>query len=861
MILQYPRSTGALLCALIFLTVLPLLHAENPTILVGERPTWVEPSRLDLAAASLASEDTEVSNTGLSFLLLDRQIDVATQAVTTHIVYRITSQAGLSEGAKISELFDPTYESVEYHYIRLWRNGAAQDRLVASDFKILQQERELDRQLYNGMLSAVLLLRDIRVGDIVEYSRTTRGANPVFAGKFIDTQSLGWASPLNHQRLRVLVPSGRNVLSRLHGQNIFKSSQRTLANSSTEITWEAHKIPAINGDADAPAWFVQYPYLELSEFTDWKDVAEWARSLYNVKESTSDSVREKARELTRGLTQPSDRALALLDFVQREVRYLGIELGPNSHQPHEPAEVLSRRFGDCKDKVFLLCALLDEVGIQAKPILVNTYQTRTIDERLPSPYVFNHVVAGIELGGTTYIVDPTRSYQRGPLTARGPTEEAKGLVVGAILNEDIPLLTIPVSPDALPRIETHQVYTTADYQQPVSLSATYRFSGNSAESMRYYLSNTTHDAITRDYLDGMKRSHPQVDITQPLTWTDNDSTNEIELTLTVAVSGLWKSLADGDAVQAEFYPWALQRNILQPETLTRDSPLWLNHPVHMNHRTEVKFNDDWALSESSKIVTSPWYKFVGLTKYANRTYEMYYAWESFSDHVPRDQLSTHVAKLDEIRNYTGYTLTRNLKIGRQLENYTFSWVTALLTGLLLGGWLWFAIWMNTRPTQAIPPPIADQKFAGIGGWLIVASFGVIIRPLTLTSSFVQEAEPYFDQRTWLGYTSTDFSTYQPAMAVLLGFELVVNISLICLSIVTAIMFFRRKQQLPTLMITLLAGLPIASIIDHVWASALSASSEETSHENIKVIFQGIVGALIWIPYFCISRRVKATFIR
>ena len=71
-------------------------------------------------------------------------------------------------------------------------------------------------------------------------------------------------------------------------------------------------------------------------------------------------------------SDPAGRAAAVLQLVQREIRYLGIEVGAGSHAPCAPALVCQRRFGDGKDKALLMVALLEALGVEAAPALVDT---------------------------------------------------------------------------------------------------------------------------------------------------------------------------------------------------------------------------------------------------------------------------------------------------------------------------------------------------------------------------------------------------------------------------------------------------------------------------------------------------------
>ncbi|MFX4929726.1 transglutaminase-like domain-containing protein, partial [Acinetobacter baumannii] len=71
-------------------------------------------------------------------------------------------------------------------------------------------------------------------------------------------------------------------------------------------------------------------------------------------------------EIRKGGGTQSDQALRALQFVQEQIRYVSISIGPGAVRPADPATVLERRFGDCKDKTLLLVTILRALGIDAE---------------------------------------------------------------------------------------------------------------------------------------------------------------------------------------------------------------------------------------------------------------------------------------------------------------------------------------------------------------------------------------------------------------------------------------------------------------------------------------------------------------
>jgi len=147
------------------------------------------------------------------------------------------------------------------------------------------------------------------------------------------------------------------------------------------------------------------PDVQLTTFTDWKQVADWYAKLQGERMTVDDSVRKKAAELTRGAQTPEEKARLLYDFVARNIRYVSISLGVGRYQPHAAGEVLANGYGDCKDKHTLLAALLKAEGIESYPVLI--HHDRKLDADLPSPAQFDHVITLARVGSQMTWLDAT----------------------------------------------------------------------------------------------------------------------------------------------------------------------------------------------------------------------------------------------------------------------------------------------------------------------------------------------------------------------------------------------------------------------------------------------------------------------
>src|SRR4029077_8829605 len=171
----------------------------------------------------------------------------------------------------------------------------------------------------------------------------------------------------------------------------------------------------------------------------------------------------KVADLTANQPDRLAKMKALAEFVQRQVRYVAIEIGIGGYQPHNASDVFAHRYGDCKDKATLMSAMLHEIGVDSYYVLVDTERGIVVPS-FPSPR-FNHAILAIKLPddvSTASLYAVVNHPQLGKLLFFDPTSEYTpmgylpsslqdnfGLVVGPDGGE---LLAMPLLPAATNRL-------------------------------------------------------------------------------------------------------------------------------------------------------------------------------------------------------------------------------------------------------------------------------------------------------------------------------------------------------------------------------------------------------------------------
>ena len=264
----------------------PGQSAREVTFAIDPVPSWVKPIQ---SAADIPPGE---ENSGTVYLLVDRQENLEQNAFYYHEVQEITSENGVQNGASISVSFDPAFEKLTFHSIQLIRGGAASNRLDRARIRLSPTAKDADRLIYDSSYSADMALDDVRVGDLIEYSYTREGANPLKQGKYSATYPMQWSFPIMRNALRLIYSAHRKIHFR--AQNGASEPTFRTADGMTELSYEASNVPGRVVDNDVPEDYSPRQRLEISEasFHRWRNQyggmkAEEARRLKELEQENA----------------------------------------------------------------------------------------------------------------------------------------------------------------------------------------------------------------------------------------------------------------------------------------------------------------------------------------------------------------------------------------------------------------------------------------------------------------------------------------------------------------------------------------------------------------------------------------------
>jgi hypothetical protein len=372
--------------------------AQTEQVRRGPAPTWSDPSVLLPVPENVSGP--------LFMRRQDARIHLGDQGQAQYLGYRVKIlQSNALPLGNISIAWNPRSGAPIVHDIKVFRDDQVIDVLKTSSFEILRREDQLEAAQINGNLTAILRVPDLRVGDELEVGLTTFGNDPTLGRKAAGLLLLGASPSPGRYRLGLVWDEGHKP----HLKMTPDMAAAMLAGDH-RVDFRFDNPAVLSPPKDAPARFQWQRMVEYTAFADWAAMSRQFAPLY-AKAATLDAnstIKREAGRIAAANASPLDRASAALKLVQQDVRYIYVGLNTGNLTPASADETWQRRYGDCKGKTALLLALLKELGVDAEPVLVNsTGIDDGLDQRLPIPQYFDHVLVRARIEGVIYWLDGT----------------------------------------------------------------------------------------------------------------------------------------------------------------------------------------------------------------------------------------------------------------------------------------------------------------------------------------------------------------------------------------------------------------------------------------------------------------------
>jgi hypothetical protein len=627
-----------------------LAGIENKRYVVEPTPSWVVEREYDVNLSS--SQDQSVQ-----YLLVDQQHRLISKDNTVQPQYyyrfsmRLLNRAGLSLNSQLKINFNPAYQTLRLHSLQIIRNGVRRELAASVYVRMVQQEELLALDIHDGVTTAVLIPEDVRVGDIIDYSYSIEGNNPIFGGKHFGASRLNFSAQIDKFGLRVLTDSDR---FKFRSVGIELKPNLHQFQGLNEYSVVRTNVAKVIDEGETSPEYSPFARMDYSEYSSWKAVNEWAAELYSSTKKNIGDVVSLARKLKQQSRTDADYITRSLFFVQNEIRYLGLELGENSHRPRNPHEVLNKRYGDCKDKSLLLTTLLRLQGVRAWPALVSVDDRYGVKRSLPSPGVFDHVITLVEYNGKRYWLDSTRLYQAGGLDDLGYTDYGFALVVG---HENTGLQRMYHEPPLSSRVDIIEEILAEDFNGPVILKVKSVYRRNAAELQRYQFENLSLDSIKRNFLEYYSKFYSGIRAVGMPSYEDDARRNRFTIKEVYQIDDFWSK--KDSLIYNKIYNLSYFDILKAPKVQQRTTPYHLGSPRQITSVLKLHYPKKVSLKldENPVAIENPALRYVYQDQFEGDVYTHTSSLDLKQKDVAVSDMDTFLRSLKDIRKDWEYTLT------------------------------------------------------------------------------------------------------------------------------------------------------------------------------------------------------------
>ncbi len=520
-----------------------------------------------------------------------------TTEVTQYTTQVLSDEAIRSGIADIEIHYNGYYQKLISVRARTIRTDGTVIEIPKSDFH--EGRDSGDDGVYSSEKVVRFSFPGVTKGCILDYYYATETVKEVMPGHFSENWIYWTGAPCLESSLVLEFPSDSGPFFFRNTNHTVEPVITNLGDSRKRMVWRMTKLDAVQSEPSMPPLSSLFPRTEISTNKSWEDVGKWYWGLAMPLAKLDPEISLMVADVTRTAASPTDKAAAILKWMNSNFRYVSVSLDESSHLPHPPAEVYLKRYGDCKDQSLFLVATLRSLGINAWLALLSAGDTDPIHDELPSVYRFDHCIVVADLDGKQVWMDPTD-----PSTQFGDVPDSVKGVEALVIREHGGEVVSAPSRNLLEPAEsqlTVEVKVNPDNSCDVKLEI--NAYGSAASNIKDAVTGKDHTKIDEVFRSSLKDVYPGVrDIT--VSYKPSDDTTGPLTVLTQGHVPLAGEMVDQKLVLSALGESGdLERESWTGEDDVRDYPFVFHDNVRQSVVLKVMLPKGWKLDECLKPFT------------------------------------------------------------------------------------------------------------------------------------------------------------------------------------------------------------------------------------------------------------------
>ena len=242
---------------------------------------------------------------------------------------------------------------------------------------------------FEDLKTVTIIFPQLEIGDQIVLTTLRRQIVPLFSDAFATREEFSRAIRADDVQITLTSPQSGLPLN-IEATGMEGGEPQQFAGKNRWV-WRFQNEQPIDYAVDSVVAGNDQPQIVASSFSGYEAMGKASGEHFAGKADVTPDIQSLADQLTVGISDRRQQAKAMYDWVAAHISYVDVVLGVGGFTPHAAAEVLARRYGDCKDHVMLLQALLSAKGIASKPALIAA-NGPYVASKIPTPFDFNHLI-------------------------------------------------------------------------------------------------------------------------------------------------------------------------------------------------------------------------------------------------------------------------------------------------------------------------------------------------------------------------------------------------------------------------------------------------------------------------------------
>lgn len=311
---------------------------------------------------------------------------------TEHYQILLNTRSGVEQFSQVRLSYSEKMETLEV--LEAYTVTAEGERRNVAAERIHTQESysSASAAMYADRKVRVIVFPNLAPGTQLVYSVRRTQLQPYFPGYFGLWETFSVFTRFDDAQVTLQAPAGLPM--HVSSRGLQGSDRPQVRDGNAHWRWTLPPTQAMPTQNWSAATWEFSPGIMASTYRDWAQLAK----AYQLKAApaavVTPAIHALAEQLTAGISDRREQAQTLYRWVAQNIRYVAVYLGNGGLEPNSAQSVLDNHYGDCKDHVVILEALLAAKGIASTPVLIGAGGGPTLPA-IPVLGRFNHAISYI----------------------------------------------------------------------------------------------------------------------------------------------------------------------------------------------------------------------------------------------------------------------------------------------------------------------------------------------------------------------------------------------------------------------------------------------------------------------------------